>query len=75
MNDEGQLAKNGRSGSGWISGFCICLGIYLLPFVAVLLDEMVFKSRWFSSHLPDWFGKLFRAMYFPLIKIINLLVR
>lgn len=44
------------------------LVIYLLPFVAIAIDERVLKTYWFSHHLPNQAGEVFHALY-PFYKL------
>jgi len=37
--------------------------IYLLPFIALTIDEVVLHTNWFSKHLPAWAGEVMRAAY------------
>ena len=47
---------------------------YLVPFILVLLDEVVLKTR-FDNHLPRVFGDVFKVVYAPLIRLVELLLR
>lgn len=44
--------------------------IYLLPFIAVMVDETVLHTHWFYNHLPAWVGEVLRAMY-PFYKLFT----
>ena len=41
----------------------VALLIYLLPFIALTVDEVVLHTNWFSKDLPPWFGDVMRALY------------
>lgn len=45
--------------------------MYLLPFVAVTIDERVLKTFWFSRHLPSEVGDVMRVIYYPLIRLFG----
>lgn len=46
------------------------LSLYFLPFIAIAIDEKVLKTFWFSDHLPDWCGEVFRTIY-PFYKLLG----
>ena len=37
--------------------------LYLLPLLAIFVDECVLHTMWFSGHLPGWIGPVFRTLY------------
>ena len=62
---EGKQATLASSLLWWMF---IALLIYLLPFIALTVDEVVLCTNWFSKHLPPWFGDGMRALY-PFFRI------
>ena len=71
MNQRAEADDNQAAQSDglilWICGF---IGIYLLPFIAVLVDEKILKTYWFAAHLSNGTEHVFRAMY-PFYKLFN----
>lgn len=47
------------------------LAVYLVPFVAVLLDEVVLRTYFVSHHAPKWLEPVFRAAYFPFFRMMG----
>ena len=43
--------------------------LYLLPFVAVFLDEVVFGTHFFASNMPGWFEDVFEIVYWPILEL------
>jgi hypothetical protein len=41
----------------------IPFAIYIVPFVAIIIDERVLKTFWFLHHMPSGTGEVLRAMY------------
>ena len=54
---------SGLRASVWSKWLMVALIIYILPFVAIAIDEEVLKTFWFSHHLPDKVGDVLRAIY------------
>ena len=42
---------------------CAAFGLYLLLFIAVIIDETTLKTYWFFNHLPPWAIDALRAIY------------
>ena len=58
-------AGDGSRGPGWQWWVAAAVIIYLLPFIAVMIDERVLKTYWFYHHLPLSGGAvdMLRAIY------------
>lgn len=52
----------------------ILLVLYFVPFIAVFLDEVIFKTGWCNSTFGDLFKGTFKVAYWPLIKLVQLLL-
>jgi hypothetical protein len=65
MKDTGETST--RAGGGF-SGWLLCaVVIYLLPLLAVVVDEMVLKTFWFAGRSPAWV-KDFLGFIYPFWK-------
>jgi hypothetical protein len=70
MSRSSDENRSGRAAWGkWLLAILI---IYLLPYVAVLIDEVILKTFWFSHHLSYEVVKVFSVFYYPLIKLYRL---
>jgi hypothetical protein len=56
--------QSGAGFSGWL--LCAVL-LYLLPMLAVVVDEMVLKTFWFAGSSPAWI-KDFLSFIYPFWK-------
>src|SRR5690349_1697116 len=54
----------------WWQWLIVAFIIYILPFIAIAIDEGALKTFWFSSHLPHEAGDLVRSLY-PFYKFFN----
>ncbi len=52
------------SGGGWLLG---ALVVYLLPLIAVAVDELALKTYWFAGQSPGWV-KHFLAVIYPFLR-------
>jgi len=43
--------------------------LYLLPFLAVFLDEVVFGTRVIMTNMPDWIEQAFEIVYWPILRL------
>jgi hypothetical protein len=50
-----------------VSSILMLLALYFVPFVAVLIDEAVLRTYWFSANAPQWMEDVFRTVYWPLL--------
>jgi type VI protein secretion system component VasK len=41
----------------------VATALYILVFLAIFMDEIVWHSNWFSRNLPGWFGPVIRTLY------------
>jgi hypothetical protein len=48
----------------------IALVVYFIPFVAIVVDEGILHTFWFSSHFPKGLGDVFRTIY-PFHKLLH----
>ena len=39
------------------------VGLYLLPAIAVILDEEILDTNWISNHMPPELGRIFCKLY------------
>jgi len=72
MNPEtpqGDKRTHSSGGTFWC-WFLGALALYLIPFMAVMIDERVLKTFWFSQALPKWVGDFMRTIY-PFWKLLN----
>ncbi|HEY4416830.1 MAG TPA: hypothetical protein VGO57_14155 [Verrucomicrobiae bacterium] len=56
-NDDGSRA------TPWWHWLVAAVFIYLLPYIAVVIDERVLKTYWLARHLPHEFGDIARGLY------------
>jgi hypothetical protein len=53
-------------------GAIAVLLIYFGPFVAILIDEAVLQTYFFSQHLPPWMEGVVRIVYWPVLKLLGI---
>jgi hypothetical protein len=71
-NNEVSLRRPSSRMVDFFGSFIACaLAFYLLPFMLVLIDEAVLKTRWCAENSPAWAGDVFRTVYYPFIVILN----
>ena len=64
------------SGTGRIrclSAVLWVFGLYLMPFVGVVLDDVLIGTRWFATYVP-WLIPVFEVVYYPMIKLLWVLL-
>jgi len=60
--------------SGVAAVIVVALLLYFVPFVLIVLDELVFETYWLSGRLPDWCQHVLAIIYMPLIWLVQWLV-
>ncbi|MDD5349850.1 MAG: hypothetical protein PHQ12_06530 [Chthoniobacteraceae bacterium] len=68
MSSESQQSGSGNAGT-YVSW---AVAIYFVPFIAVVLDELVLKTRWCAQHLPSKGGEIFSIAYYPFVQLVKL---
>ena len=64
-----------KSGSPALGIFTLMLAVYLLPFLALYLDELVFRTNFLQQFIPDSARPWLATIYYPLIKLVRWLHR
>ena len=62
-----------ESGLGVPIVFSLVL-IYFVPIIAILVDELVFGTFYFSQNSPEWVEDVVRTIYWPMIVIVRQLI-
>lgn len=61
MSEANQKKLRGMTVVVWL--FVAALIVYILFFVAVIIDERYLKTFWFSSNTPTWVSEVVRTLY------------
>lgn len=62
MDSSGDTMRDGRH-SGALAAIIIALVLYLLPLVAVAIDELALKTFWLARTFPEGSRSVFLAAY------------
>lgn len=62
-----------KSSPGWLMPVAVFLALYVGFFAAVLVDEAILGTNWFSRNLGDTGEKIFQILYAPFIELVRLL--
>ena len=65
-------SQNSDSGDAVQLFFIWAAVIYFTPFVALMLDEFIFKTGWYAQ-LPDPIQMALSTIYYPFIELVELL--
>ena len=63
MTHETRTEK--QNGAGWpmLCGLLTVLGLYLVPFIVIVIDEKLLGTNWYYEHLPEWAVEVLRTIY------------
>jgi hypothetical protein len=62
MESSGDTVRDGRH-SGALAAIIIALVLYLLPLVAVAIDELALRTFWFARTFPEESRSVFLTVY------------
>ncbi len=65
--------REGESGLGVPIFFSLVL-LYFVPIIAIVVDELVFRTNFFSRSSPEWVEEVVRMIYWPIIKMVRQLL-
>ena len=64
MKSMSETKRQKLSGMAVVTWFIVAVVIvYILFFVAVMIDERYLRTNWFSSNTPTWVSEVVRTLY------------